>query len=119
MYLTRGHLGMITKLRKLSTAIQEIFGTSPNDIGTTTLSATTGGIVTEVVIVQSDDIGVLIGLLLKMGLQEVLDKHIPKHWKQRELSWGWTIVIWLAYVIRCGDHRKISMEETKRKCKIR
>jgi len=96
---------MVGKLRKLSKAIQEIFGTRPNDLGTTTLPAATGGIVTEIVIEKVDDIGVLIGLMLKMGLQEVLDNHIPKHWKQRELSWGWTIVIWLAYVISEGDLR--------------
>lgn len=101
---------MVTKLRKLRKAIQEIFGTGQNDLGATTLSAATGGIVTEIIIEKVDDIGVLIGQMVKMGLQEVLDNHIPRHWKQRDLSWGWTIVIWLAYVIRCGDHRKISME---------
>jgi transposase len=34
-----------------------------------------------------------------MGLPEVLDRHIPHHWTQRGLSWGWTAVIWLAYIV--------------------
>jgi len=57
-----------------------------------------------------DDIVLLIGQMEKMGLVEILNKHLPKHWKQRDLSWGWTAVIWLAYISRYGDHRKVSME---------
>jgi transposase len=39
-----------------------------------------------------------------------LDRHIPRHWTQRGLSWGWTAVIWLAYIVTEGDHRKVSVE---------
>ena len=41
-----------------------------------------------------DDIVLLIGVMVRMGLAQVLDHHIPEHWKQREFSWGWTVVIW-------------------------
>src|SRR5207248_10945425 len=34
----------------------------------------------------------------------------PRHWKQRRVSWGWTAVIWLAYILTEGDHRKVSVE---------
>ena len=44
-----------------------------------------------------DDVALLIGQMVQMGLPEVLDRHIPRHWTQRGLSWGWTAVIWLAY----------------------
>jgi transposase len=57
------------------------------------------------------DIPLLIGAMMKMRLQEIFDKHIPRHWKQRKLSWGWTAVIWLAYVLSERDHRKVSMQE--------
>ena len=50
-----------------------------------------------------DDIVLLIGVMSRMGLPQVLDNHIPVHWKQRELSWGWTAVIWLAYILSEGD----------------
>jgi len=72
----------------------------------------------EVITERVDDIALLIGQMIKMGLQEVLDKHIPKHWKQRNLSWGWTAVIWLAYILTEGDHRKVSMEEYVKGMKI-
>src|SRR5438874_1935397 len=57
-----------------------------------------------------DDVALLIGQMVKMGLPEVLDRHIPRHWTQRGLSWGWTAVIWLAYIVTAGDHRKVSVE---------
>ena len=57
----------------------------------------------------------LIAHMEKIGLREILDKHIPLHWKQRELSWGWTAVIWLAYIMSEGDHRKVKMEIYVRK----
>jgi transposase len=56
-----------------------------------------------------DDVALLIGQMVKMGLPEVLDRHIPRHWTQRGLSWGWTAVIWLAYILTEGDHRKVSV----------
>jgi transposase len=66
----------------------------------------------ELVIITErvDDVALLIGQMIKMGLPEVLDKHIPRHWKQRGISWGWTAVIWLAYILTEGDHRKVSVE---------
>jgi transposase len=57
-----------------------------------------------------DDVALLIGQMVKMGLPEVLDRHIPRHWTQRGLSWGWTAVSWLAYILTEGDHRKVSVE---------
>ena len=57
-----------------------------------------------------DDVALLIGQMVKMGLPEILDRHIPRHWTQRRLSWGWTAVMWLAYILTEGDHRKVSVE---------
>jgi len=57
-----------------------------------------------------DDVALRIGQMVKMGFVEVLDKHLPQHWKQRGVSWGWTAVIWLAYILTEGDHRKVSVE---------
>jgi transposase len=56
-----------------------------------------------------DDVALLIGQMVTMGLPEVLDRHIPHHWQQRGLSWGWTAVMWLAYILTEGDHRKVAV----------
>jgi transposase len=58
-----------------------------------------------------DDVPLLIGVMEQIGLRQVIDNHIPEHGNQRELSWGWTAVIWLAYIMTEGDHRKVSVEE--------
>src|SRR5438093_11946039 len=57
-----------------------------------------------------DDVALLIGQMSTMGLPEVLDRHVSRHWKQRGLSWGWTAVIWLAHILTEGDHRKVAVE---------
>jgi transposase len=66
----------------------------------------------ELVIITErvDDVALLIGHMVKMGFVEVLDRHIPRHWQQRTLSWGWTAVLGLAYILTEGDHRKVSVE---------
>src|SRR6266436_4570178 len=66
----------------------------------------------ELVIITErvDDVALLIGQMVKMGLPEVLDRHIPRHWTQRGISWWWTAVIWLASIVTEGDHRKVSVE---------
>jgi transposase len=67
---------------------------------------------TELVVITErvDDVAILLGQMMKMGLPEVLDDHLPRHGKQEGLSWGWTAVIWLAYILSEGDHRKVAVE---------
>lgn len=67
---------------------------------------------TELVVITErvDDVALLLAQMMKMGFPEVLDNHLPRHWKQKGLSWGWTSVIWLAYILSEGDHRKVAME---------
>jgi transposase len=79
---------------QLAQQAQEILGTSDLVI------------ITE----RVDDVALLIGQMVQMGLPEVLARHLPRHWTQRGLSWGWTAVIWLAYILTEGDHRKVSVE---------
>ena len=60
-----------------------------------------------------DDVALLLAQMIEMGLPEILDRHLPKlpkRWRQEGLSWGWTAVIWLSYILSEGDHRKVAME---------
>lgn len=79
----------------ISSAAQQIFGKS------------------ELIIITErvDDVALLIGQMIRMEYPDILDKHIPKNGKQRELSWGWTATVWLAYILSEGDHRKVSVAE--------
>ncbi|MGH2413467.1 MAG: IS1634 family transposase [Microcystaceae cyanobacterium] len=58
-----------------------------------------------------DDVVLLLHMMMQMGLPEVFNKHLPRHWKQEGLDWGWVIVIWLAYILSEGDHRKVVVRE--------
>ncbi|MBF0240127.1 MAG: hypothetical protein HQM12_20685 [SAR324 cluster bacterium] len=60
----------------------------------------------RVITERVDDIPLLLAVMKQIGLAQILDSHIPAHWKQRELSCGWTAVIWLAYILTEGDYRK-------------
>ena len=59
---------------------------------------------------RGDDVALLLGQRVTMGVPEVLDRHLPRQWTQRGLSWGWTAVIWLASILTAGDHRTVSVE---------
>ena len=67
---------------------------------------------TELVVITErvDDVALLLGQMMQMGLPEILDTHLPRRWNQDGLSWGWTAVIWLAYILSEGDHRKVAVE---------
>ena len=58
-----------------------------------------------------DDIVLLLQVMMQMELPELLNKHLPRHWKQEGLDWGWVIAIWLAYIVSQGDHRKVVVRE--------
>src|SRR5438270_6437907 len=58
-----------------------------------------------------DDFVVLLALMQQMDLPSILDRHIPRHWLQQGLSWGWTASIWLAHIISQGDHRKLTVRD--------
>lgn len=67
---------------------------------------------TEVIRIERlDDIPLLISVMMQMELHKSLDRHIPFHWKQRNLSWGLTCIIWLAYILSEGDHRKVAVRD--------
>lgn len=65
----------------------------------------------QIITERVDDVPLLIAQMLRMGIREIIDRHIPRHGNQRELSWGWTTVIWMAHILTEGDHRKVSMSE--------
>jgi transposase len=60
---------------------------------------------------RSDDFVVLLALMQQMELPTILDRHLPRHWLQQGLSWGWTATIWLAHIVSQGDHRKLTVRD--------
>ena len=58
-----------------------------------------------------DDLVLLLEVMKQMGLPEIVDQQLGRHWAQQGLSWGWTVTIWLAHVVSQGDHRKVTVRE--------
>ncbi len=58
-----------------------------------------------------DDVVLLIELMKQMDLPGLLDRHLPRHWLQEGLSWGWVTTIWLAHILSQGDHRKLPVRD--------
>jgi transposase len=58
-----------------------------------------------------DDVVLLLRVMMQIGLPELLNRHLPRHWHQKGLDWGWVAVIWLSYILSEGDHRKVMVRE--------
>jgi transposase len=58
-----------------------------------------------------DDIVLLLHTMMRLELPAILDRHLPRHWLQQGLSWGWVATIWLAHILSQGDHRKLPVRE--------
>ena len=58
-----------------------------------------------------DDIILLLQMMIQIGLPQLLTNHLPRHWHQKGLDWGWVAVIWLSYILSEGDHRKVMVRE--------
>jgi len=64
-----------------------------------------------------DDFVLLIHVMLRLNLPEILDRHLPRHWCQQGLSWGWVATIWLAHILSQGDHRKLTVRDWVRQAR--
>ena len=58
-----------------------------------------------------DDIVLLLNVMKEIGLPEIINQHLPRHWKEKGLDWGWVATIWLSYILSQGDHRKVKVRE--------
>lgn len=57
-----------------------------------------------------DDFPLLLGVMQRVGLAEMLDRHLKRHGLHEGVSWGWIAVIWLAHILSQGDHRKLPVQ---------
>jgi transposase len=57
-----------------------------------------------------DDFPLLLGVMQRMDMPEMLDRHLKRHGLHEGLSWGWIAVIWLAHILSEGDHRKLPVQ---------
>src|SRR5436305_5704156 len=58
-----------------------------------------------------DDVPLLIGLMQRLRLPEVADRHLGRHGHHQGLSPGTLLMVWLAYLLAYGDHRKAAVAD--------
>jgi hypothetical protein len=58
-----------------------------------------------------DDLPLVLGLLMQMGIPQIYDREIRDHGLHTGLSGGWMMTIWLAFIISQGDHTKYKVED--------
>ena len=57
-----------------------------------------------------DDIPIIVATLIKMGIQETIDRHHLRHGHHQGLSEGWLALIFLVYILSEEDHKMVSVE---------
>lgn len=57
-----------------------------------------------------DDVPLLIGLMQRLHLPEIADRHLGQHGHHQGLSPGTLLMVWLAYLLTAGDHRKAAVQ---------
>lgn len=58
-----------------------------------------------------DDFPLQLEVMIRLGLPEIIDRHLKRHGLQQGLSWGWITAIWLAHMMTEGDHRKQPVQD--------
>ena len=57
-----------------------------------------------------DDLALLLSFMQQQGWPELFNSHLKRHPNQLGLDLGWVMVVWLAYILSQGDHRKVSVQ---------
>jgi transposase len=58
-----------------------------------------------------DDIPLLVALQQRIGLAQLIDQVIERHWLHQGLSLGQLVVGWNSYILSQGDHRKVAVRD--------
>lgn len=58
-----------------------------------------------------DEVPLLIGVMQRLGLPELADRHLGRHGHHQGLSPGTLLMVWLAYLLAYADHRKAAVAE--------
>jgi transposase len=64
-----------------------------------------------------DDFVLLLHVMMRLNLPAILNRHLPRHWLQQGLDWGWVTTIWLAHILSQGDHRKLTVRDWVRQAR--
>jgi len=58
-----------------------------------------------------DDIPLILGMVAKLGLVEVVNRHVKENGNHQGLSTGWLVGIWLVHILHTGNHAKSTVRD--------
>jgi transposase len=58
-----------------------------------------------------DDIPLLLGLMQRLCLPDLIDRHLGNHGNHQGYSNGWLATLWLSFILSEGNHRKVAVQE--------
>src|SRR5262245_58229929 len=58
-----------------------------------------------------DTLPLLLGILMQLGIPQLYDQEIGDHGSHTGLSGGWTMTIWLSFILTQSDHTKYKVQE--------
>jgi transposase len=61
--------------------------------------------------IRLDAIPLLLGVLLQMGIPQIYDQELGTHGSHTGVSGGWTMTIWVTFILSQGDHPKYKVAE--------
>lgn len=64
----------------------------------------------ELTHIRVDDIPLLLGVLMQMGIPQIYNQVIGDHGLHTGLSGGWMMTIWIAFILSQADHTKYKVE---------
>lgn len=64
----------------------------------------------EIKFERIDSLPVVLFILMKMGIQEIVDRHYTPHGNHQGLSVGWLSVIFLGYILTQATHKMASVQ---------
>ncbi len=74
---------------------------------------------TQAIVVKQeriDDIPLLLGMMRRMKIAEIVDKHLGEHHLHQGLSNGDVLIGWIGYILSQSDHRKSPVQDWANKC---
>ena len=65
----------------------------------------------QATIERIDDIPLLVALQQRVGIVEIIDTIIPRHWLHQGLSIGQLVLGWNTFILSESDHRKVTVQD--------
>lgn len=65
---------------------------------------------------QVNSLPLLLGIIIEMGIRDLIDTHVPAHGNWEGASMGTVLSIWLSHILQERDHRMVAVRDWTADC---